>query len=170
LQVLVYNKTRMQHKVSTVGKTFSKAKRAYLAGLIDGDGAIMACIEHHKEKRYGFRVRIYVKVTLSSKEEIEWLRKITGVGRIRKNRRTFEWLVRDRKDTELILKMLRPYIHGKRKQVDIALKILHSAINKKEDLYKLARLADTLASFNPRSKSRRKNYALVVKENVSRND
>ena len=165
-----YNKPEMQHKVNTVGKTLAEVKRAYLSGLIDGDGAIMACIERHKEKKYGFRVRVSVKVTLSSKREIEWLKDMTRIGYTRKNGRTFEWIVRGKKDTEWILEMLKPYIHGKKKQVEIALKILRSTINKKGDLYKLACLADTLSSFNVRSKNRRKNYASVIKESVSRND
>lgn len=91
-----------------MGKILSEVKRAYLAGLIDGDGAIMACIERHTGKRFKLRVRVTVKITLSSKQEIEWIRKITEVGGIRKNRRTFEWIVRDQKDVKWILLLIRP--------------------------------------------------------------
>ncbi|PIV13422.1 hypothetical protein COY65_02825 [Candidatus Jorgensenbacteria bacterium CG_4_10_14_0_8_um_filter_39_13] len=155
-----------------MGKILSEVKRAYLAGLIDGDGAIMACIERHNEKRFRLRVRISVKITLSSKEEIEWIRKITGIGRIRNNRRTFEWIVRDKKDTEWILSMIKPYTHLKIRQARIALNILkHSFDDKdKKSLYKKALLADTLSSFNIRSKNRRKNFATMIKESISRND
>ena len=155
-----------------MGKILSEVKRAYLAGLIDGDGAIMACIERHNEKRFRLRVRISVKITLSSKEEIEWIRKITGIGRIRNNRRTFEWIVRDKKDTEWILSMIKPYTHLKIRQARIALNILkHSFDDKdKKSLNKKALLADTLSSFNIRSKNRRKNFATMIKESISRND
>jgi hypothetical protein len=34
-----------------VGKKYSKVDCAYLAGLIDGDGAIMAIIEPHNVKK-----------------------------------------------------------------------------------------------------------------------
>src|SRR3989344_636753 len=111
-------------KVGTVGKILSEVQRAYLAGLVDGDGAIMAIIEPHKEKKFKFRVRVSVKVTLSSSKDIEWLRNLTRIGRIRKNRRTSEWVVRDKTETEWILQMLRPYLRSKKKQVEIALKIM----------------------------------------------
>ena len=50
-------------KVDPVGKTLSEVNRAYLAGFLDGDGAIMACIERHPEKRFRFRVRINIKIS-----------------------------------------------------------------------------------------------------------
>lgn len=49
--------------VGSVGKGCSEVDRAYIAGLFDCDGAIMASIESHKEKKYGFRVRVILKLT-----------------------------------------------------------------------------------------------------------
>ena len=46
-----------------MGRILSEADRAYLAGLIDADGAIMASIEKHREKKFGFRVRVTLKIT-----------------------------------------------------------------------------------------------------------
>ena len=37
---------------NAVGKEYSEAKRAYLAGFLDADGAIMATIERHQEKKF----------------------------------------------------------------------------------------------------------------------
>ena len=37
--------------VHPVGKTIPEVQKAYLAGFIDGDGAIMALIERHPAKR-----------------------------------------------------------------------------------------------------------------------
>ena len=48
---------------SAVGKMRAEVTRAYLAGLIDGDGAISATIEKHSEKKFGFRVRVEIKLT-----------------------------------------------------------------------------------------------------------
>ena len=42
---------------NTVGKIPSEIDFAYIAGFIDGDGAIVAWIERHREKKYGFRIR-----------------------------------------------------------------------------------------------------------------
>ena len=155
-----------------MGKIFSEVKRAYLAGLIDGDGAIMASIEHHNGKRFKIRVRVSVKVTSSSKEDVVWLKKITNVGYTRTNRRTYEWIVRDQSDAQYILLSIVPYVRTKRKQTELALKILQGSFDEKckDSLYKKACLADTLSSFNIRSKNRRKNYAIMVQENISRND
>ena len=53
---------------SAVGKASIEVKRAYLAGLIDGDGCIMATIERHREMRFGFRVRVELKITQKEPE------------------------------------------------------------------------------------------------------
>ena len=41
-------------RANAVGKECAEVDRAYLAGLIDGDGAIMAIIEPHSEKKFRF--------------------------------------------------------------------------------------------------------------------
>ena len=43
----------------TVGKRpRNDLSEAYIAGFLDGDGAVSAIIERHPEKKYGFRVRV----------------------------------------------------------------------------------------------------------------
>jgi hypothetical protein len=157
-------------KVSTVGKILSETERAYIAGFLDGDGAIMGCIERHKEKRFGFRVRVLVKITQTKKKDVVWLCNLTKLGYIRKNRRTFEWELRDQKAVKWFLGMISPFTHTKKEQVKLGLKILKSSGSSAKELYQKARLADTLSSFNVRSKKRRKNFAIMIKERVSRND
>ena len=46
-----------------MGQDISEVILSYTAGFLDADGAIMATIERHKEKLYGFRVRVIVKIT-----------------------------------------------------------------------------------------------------------
>jgi len=118
-------------KVNPVRKIFSETDRAYLAGLIDGDGAIMACIEKHDE---------------------------------------YEWRVRNQEDIKNLLRMFTPFMKVKRKQAELARKILESKINQFPDLLKVARLADALSQLNVRSKGRRKNFVAMIKENISPND
>ena len=67
--------------VNSVGKKYSAVNCAYLAGLFDGDGAIMACIEHHKEKKFRFRVRIYIKISQKNKRILEKLQQELNCGR-----------------------------------------------------------------------------------------
>jgi hypothetical protein len=157
-------------KVNTVGKILSSIDCAYIAGFIDGDGAIMAWIERHKEKKFGFRVRVVVKITQARKKDVLWPFTTTKIGRIQKNRGTFEWIVKDQVDVKWILGIISPYLHGKKEQAKIAIRILNSEINTKRQLYKIACLADKLSSLNVRSRNRRKNFANAITESISRND
>jgi len=156
--------------VSSVGKGCSEADRAYIAGLIDCDGAIMASIESHKEKKFGFRVRIIIQFTQKNPQLLQWIQSLLGVGIIAKNRTTFDWIVRDQQICKEILELIQVYSRGKSQQVKIGLQILQTTISSKEDLLFVARLADTLSSFNVRSFGRRKNYASKIQEHFSSND
>src|SRR5438132_10755045 len=143
-------------KVNTVGKQLSEVEWAYLAGLLDGDGAIMALIEKHSEKRFGFRVRLEINATQSHREDVAWLPDQTGVGYIRQNLRTHQWIVRDQRAVRWLLDMIAPYTRSKKNQVALAIRILEQRVTSKEDLHDLACLADALSKFNVRSQQLRK--------------
>ena len=95
-------------KVNPVGKTLSKVERAYLAGLIDGDGAIMACLERHQEKKFGFRVRLNVKITFSRHADANGILKLMGAGYVRQNKRSYDW---ETKDQAIAQQVHRPSAH-----------------------------------------------------------
>ncbi|HUC95471.1 MAG TPA: LAGLIDADG family homing endonuclease [Candidatus Saccharimonadia bacterium] len=156
--------------VNTVGKNISAVNESYTAGFLDADGAIMATIERHKEKRYGFRIRVIVKITQKNKTIVDWFRTQYSIGNVVHNRATYDWIIRDQSDAYSFIKQLEPYIIVKRKQALIALQILDHKISSKEDLISVALLADTLSSYNVRSKLRRRNYSLMIQEVFSRND
>jgi hypothetical protein len=149
-------------KVNPVGKNLSKVELAYLAGLIDGDGAIMAWIERHPEKKFKFRVGLALKVTLNQKSVLEWTRKRVKFGYLRKNRNQYEWYSQDQEKIEKFLSKVFPFLKVKRKQAKIALKIAKIKVKSFEDLVKKARLADSLAKLNARSKNIRKNFSKVL--------
>ena len=153
-------------EVNTVGKPLSEAERAYLAGFLDGDGAIMALIEKHPEKRFGFRIRVEVKATQFHECDVSWLPAQTGVGYIRRNLKTYEWIVRDQRAAAWLLNIIAPYTRCKRNQVALALQILEHLIESREDLVKVAQLADALSKFNVRSRLRRKNHAAMIQESA----
>ncbi len=155
---------------NVVGKVFSEAQRAYLAGFIDGDGAIMATIERHKEKKYGFRVRVTVKITQRDKKPVSWLTDTYGIGYVRKNRTTHEWIVRDQQHVDTLLALIEPFVHVKRRQVVLARAILATPVRSRGDLVRVARKADALSRFNLRSKNRRLNYVIMIQEYTSCND
>ena len=156
--------------VGTVGKMLTEANRAYIAGLIDADGAIMASIEAHKEKRFGFRIRTIVKITQSNMKVLEWVKKKMVVGRIVRNRNTFDWIVRSQSEVFEVLDQVEKFSIGKKPQIKFAKAIILHKVKSQKDLLAIARMADTLAGFNVRSKNRRKNYAAKIEDNISRND
>ena len=149
-------------KANAVGKNCIEVDRAYLAGLIDADGAIMALIEPHREKKFHFRVRMMIKITQKKKEDLLFLLPMLGIGSIRANRTTHDWILRDQKQISHVLSLIRPYSRMKRRQIDIAHTILRLRIGNRKDLLRAAQLADTLSRFNVRSKNRRKNYATMI--------
>ena len=153
-----------------VGKKCSEVDRAYLAGLFDGDGAIMAIIEPHKEKRFKFRVRIELKVTQKFEKDLVCVTELLGCGSIRKNRTTCDWITRDQKEIRRVLEYIRPYSKSKQRQIQYALQILSIPIQSHKNLLRAAKLADTLSKFNVRSANRRRNYASMIQEHFSRND
>jgi intein/homing endonuclease len=157
-------------KVNAVGKRVSEASRAYLAGFLDADGSIMAVIEKHPEKKFGFRVRVIVKITQHNEEILQWFLRQFRIGRIQRNRRAYDWIIRDQSSVKEFLVLIRPYLRLKAKQARIAIKILEMTIFSRSELLKVAQLADTLSELNVRSKNRRNNYTVMIQETLSRND
>lgn len=149
-------------KVSTVGRMISVANLAYIAGLFDGDGAIMALIEKHSEKKFGFRVRVILKVTQKNPEVLYWIQKTTKLGNVVSNRTTNEWILRNQMEILEFLKQMTRFVRIKKKQIKIAIEILQKTVKNQKDLINIAILADSLASFNVRSKSRRKNFMMSI--------
>jgi hypothetical protein len=156
--------------VGSVGKKCSEAERAYIAGLFDCDGAIMASIESHKEKKFGFRVRVILKMTQKNPNLLQWLHSLFKVGYITQNRTVFDWVVKDQRYCKELLELIKIYTRGKKKQVELALEILQTPVVSRSDLLKVARLADTLSGYNVRSLGRRKNYTSKIQEHFSSND
>ena len=122
----------------------------------------MASIEKHKEKKFGFRVRVLLKITQKKLEMVDWIPKLLKIGNIRRNRTTYEWYVYDQNDLKELFKGLIPFLRVKKEQAVRALLILETKIKTKEDLIAVAKAADVLASLNVRSKNRRKNFYTIV--------
>ena len=156
--------------VHPVGKTIPEVQKAYLAGFIDGDGAIMALLERHPAKRFGFCVRVWVKATQLRQSDVAWLRDDLGVGQVRAGHGCWEWLVKDQSQARWLLRAIRPFARVKARQIKIALEILEHRVESVEDLRKLAEMADALSLLNVRSRGRRQNTAAMIQGFVSRND
>jgi len=157
-------------RANSVGKKSVEVNNAYLAGLIDGDGSIMAIIEKHSAKKFGWRVRIVLKVTQKYEADLLFLIPLTGGGAVSKNGETYDWKTRDQNLIMQILLNIQPYSRIKHNQVIIALQILNTDVTSEQDLKAVATLADALSRFNVRSNNRRKNYATKIQTLLSSND
>lgn len=100
MKALIYLEAACKHlqvpdkiKVNPVGRIISEVNKAYLAGLFDGDGAIMALIQRHPEKKFGFRIRVIIKITQKDPKILKWIKKEFGIGDVVVNRTTNEWIV-----------------------------------------------------------------------------
>ena len=154
-----------------MGKILSEINKAYIAGLLDGDGSIMACIERHKEKKYKFRIRVYIKISQKGKKVLLWIKDKIQFGYIIKNRTTYDWIMKDQQQILKFVELICPLLIVKKKQAILAKRILEKKIESFSDLKNAAKLADKLASLNIRSKNRRKNFnSIVVKKVISPND
>ncbi len=156
--------------VHPVGKTIPEVRKAYLAGFIDGDGAIMALLERHPAKRFGARVRVWVKATQLRQSDVSWLFNELGIGRVQAGHGCWEWLVKDQSHARWLLEAIQPFARVKAQQISTALAILNSRIESRDDLVKVAELADALSLLNVRSRGRRRNTVAMVQGRVSRND
>lgn len=156
--------------VNTVRKKVFEVNKAYLAGLFDGDGSIMAMIEKHQQMKFGFRLRVIFKISQKERKSLMKLKKKFLFGKIVSNRKAYDWIIRDQCNIKKILNYLSPYVIVKSKQVKLALKIINANKDTKDNFLNTAKLTDSLAKLNVRSKGRRKNYSTMVKESFSRND
>ena len=141
-----------------MGQNYSEADVAYLAGFLDADGAIMAFIERHHGKLYGYRVRVNIKISQKNRLILDSFLNKYSFGSIRNNRGVFEWEIRDQVQICNLLNNISPYLQVKKIQAQLAMWIIEISINCKFDLYFKAMLADSLSELNVRSPNRRRHF------------
>src|SRR5262249_35810449 len=98
----------------------------------------MALLERHPTKRFGFRVRVWVKATQLHRQDVAWLAGDFGYGQVVANRECWEWLVKDQLHTRQLLEMVQPYARVKARQIDLALQILNARIDSVDELQRVA--------------------------------
>ena len=105
-------------------KFMDKTTLAYIAGFLDGDGSIFFQIVPRKDYKQKFQIRtsiaFYQKKEYS--EVLEWLKENFGAGYIR-HRKTgmSDYTVVELKEVKKILKLLKPYVKLKKKQIELGL-------------------------------------------------
>lgn len=106
--------------------TLTKNQSAYIAGLIDGDGALFIT-KWDKKDRPNPRYRVELSVTNTSQPIVEWLKHTLKAGRIAslnhrnaKDKQAYQWVL-PHVPIKPLLEEIRPYLIVKAHKADLAL-------------------------------------------------
>ncbi len=147
-------------------------QRAYLAGLIDGDGSIMLQLKPRTHSKFGVRVKTLLVIYQDTKmkSEMEWLHQELGAGYLyERNDHISEIRIEGHQQVKRILTELKPYLRFKKNQAELILKsikIMQKGIKTKDELLVVANLADQISACNYKS-SRRIYTGKYVMQNLS---
>ena len=102
----------------------SKTQLAYIAGFLDGDGSLMMQIKKRNDNdKARFMLTICMYQDTRHEEPLLWMRKKLGIGYIsHRNDNITELRINGYKQTERILRLLRPFIRFKKIQAETILK------------------------------------------------
>lgn len=145
-----------------MSKMISIAKKAYLAGLLDGDGSIYVRLKPNSSYKYDFQIAPYV-VFFQSSKEVENFKKICALmncGYLRKRKDgMLEYTIGRRDEITKFLGLIKPYLVLKRKQADLMIKILEQKdkVKNKKDFNELAKLIDGFRELDYSKKRKRHN-------------
>lgn len=110
-------------------KRLTVGHKAYIAGIIDGEGCIAIHRRSGRGCKYGYSFYGVLRVSNTNLALLEWLQTITGLGAIVENkvtgnrRRQWEWKVHSQQASGL-LKLLYPYLRVKRENAEVLLGFL----------------------------------------------
>jgi hypothetical protein len=143
-------------------------QRAYLAGLIDGDGSIKLQLKPRKDVRHLFRATVSVSIYQDTKYKhfLEELKEWIGFGSICdfKNGMS-EFRIEGFERACSFLKEIEPYVLLKGEQVNIVLQAAHIVLQKEnslENFLTVCELADKVSSCNYKSKRKHSLESVVA--------
>ena len=131
-------------------RELSPVEAAYIAGLFDGEGAVMITQRLRPHKRQATpNYSVYVGVTNTNKEVLDWLERVTRFGRVYtstkasgKRRTAYRWQANGLWQTGRFLEQLYPFLRIKKKRV-------HLILNNMDDL---GSVREEFASLNKRGR------------------
>ena len=138
----------------------NQTQKAYLAGFLDGDGSIYVRLKPNLTYKYGFQIAPYIVLFQSQKEKENFQKicSLIGLGylRVRKDG-ILEYIIGRTNELKEFLKLVKPFVILKKKQVVLMTEILNQKekIKNKQDFCKLADLIDRFRDLNY-SKKRKK--------------
>lgn len=134
--------------------TLNTTQAAYLAGLIDGDGSIIAQLVSRKDYILKFQIRVSV-LLVQKKERIHFLKqfqKEIGTGTVRdRGDGIAEFAVVGVNTVYPFLKQIQPFLRVKRKQANLVIQILEQlplTKNSPEKFLDLCKLSDQVSRLN----------------------
>src|SRR3989338_3054453 len=110
----------------------------YIAGFLDGDGSVVALKVKTKQRRFDYRLKLRINFTQKKKDKfiLEEIRNYFGkVGRVSDSKKYYisEYVIANKPDVKKVLIRLRPYVVIKRRQIELALKIISIFENRSEE-------------------------------------
>jgi len=117
------NSSSHSTQVNPVENKYSEVFLAWLAGFLDGDGAIMARVVKQSGMLLGFRVRVVLQFTQLSLQSMLDLQALLGMGIISQGG-AVSLVILEQAHVALLLSLMLPHIRFKRNQAVLALEIL----------------------------------------------
>ncbi len=137
------------------------SQRAYIAGLLDGDGCIMLQLHERHDFRFLFRPKTIVILYQDSRhhDDILFLQSLIGGGYVyKRNDHITEFRLEGHEKVRELLLKLQPYVLFKHKQVEYMLEAIKILQKKKYQVFEFLRvceLSDLIAQQNYSSKHRK---------------
>ena len=145
-------------------------QKAYLAGLIDGDGSLMLQIKPRPDVKYRFRIKATIVIYQDTKLKflVKEIHDLLQMGYIYdRNDHITEIRIEGFSQVKIFLTMIKPYLRFKLNQAILllqAIKIMQKATFSITDFLKVCKLADEISNQNYVSKTRKYTYQYVVAE------
>lgn len=120
----------MKTKISKIIKPLSEVDKAYLAGIMDGEGSISISRKTDPTMKSGFSFRPCIEISNTDKPLMDWIASTTGLGAIRlyvdhnpKHRPAYKWSLWSNQANQF-LNAIRPYLITKRERADIVIEFI----------------------------------------------
>jgi len=124
---------------------------SYIAGFFDGDGSVRLQLQPRQNSKLGFRIRTVISFAQKTghDESLKWIQKKLGIGYIynRPDSMT-ELKIEGFESVGKILTVLKPFIHFKKKQVNLVLKALKILKENPKDILAIAQISDEISEVN----------------------
>jgi hypothetical protein len=137
------------------------SQKAYLAGLLDGDGSILLQLKPRKEMKFLFRVKAVIIFYQDVKyiQAMHQFQKLIGAGYVyQRNDRISELRIEGFKQVNKCLRLFRPYLVFKSTQADLMFEALRIVMKRRysiEEFLQVCQLADEISQASYTSKRRK---------------